>query len=144
MGRFEEMGHQLCRRLVVLLTEDDAAPTSVGHTMMMVATAGSIPARRTATDALFVTVRETLSLFVIEAQWRSLRLLTGRPWVRFPPMTPASRLLPKGVTERVHPAWCFLGLRSERLGTWLLTRHWRVRLPQDPPSTQKGRPAIIL
>ena len=38
-GRFEEMGHKLCRRLVVLLTEDDAAPTSVGHTMMVVATA---------------------------------------------------------------------------------------------------------
>ena len=96
--------------------------TGLAVNQLPLAMAGSIPARRTATDALFVTVRETLSLFVIEAQWRSLRLLTGRPWVRFPPMTPASRLLPKGVTERVHPAR-FLGLRSERLGTWLLTRH---------------------
>lgn len=40
-GRLEEKGHDLCRALVVLLTEDEALPTpaGVGYAMVAVAVA---------------------------------------------------------------------------------------------------------
>lgn len=63
IGRCEEAGHRLCRRLVVLLTEDDAAPTSVGHTMMVVAAAWFMAAPLICVGGLMDRLVEHLSRY---------------------------------------------------------------------------------